>query len=320
MNNVKVTVAVVAYNHERVIAECLESILTQKTNFEFEIVVGDDASTDGTRQVIQQFAEENPGRVIPLYHEQNVGPAANYISVHTKARGEYIAHIDGDDLMLPGKLQIQVDFLDTNKDFAVCCHNMQVFIDGEKQVRNTYNVKPLPLKRDLDSLAKYGAGFCNSSNMYRRVCTEQDDIYIPGKVTGDWLVHMQKARFGYVGYIDKVLGKYRLSPTSLVHSNIANTELVLSELLEALEISKSYGISDAAYRYAKARIYYERAARFLEQHQYEKFAQCIKKSVSSGGFIHGKQIVLWSGRFFVRSLQSLTKLYWYLKRKKIAKL
>lgn len=107
----KVSVCVVTYNHEEYIRQCLQSIIDQETNFDFEIIVGDDCSTDGTRAIVKDFFDKYPEIIKPLFHQVNLGPTRNYFAVHGKASGEYIAHCDGDDYWLPNKLNFQVGLL-----------------------------------------------------------------------------------------------------------------------------------------------------------------------------------------------------------------
>ena len=96
----KVSVCVVTYNQKKYIRQCLQSIVDQEADFDFEVIVGDDCSEDGTREIVQEFVERYPGLVKAVLHEKNVGIVVNYRSVHDLARGEYIAHCDGDDLWL----------------------------------------------------------------------------------------------------------------------------------------------------------------------------------------------------------------------------
>jgi len=112
----EVSVCVVTYNQEKYITECLQSVVDQETDFDFEVLVGDDCSTDGTRRIVQEFAEKYPDIIKPILHSKNTGAFHNYVSVHNAAMGKYIAHLDGDDYWLPGKLQIQKSFLDSNKE------------------------------------------------------------------------------------------------------------------------------------------------------------------------------------------------------------
>src|SRR5690606_20223531 len=105
--DVKVSVCVVAYNHEKYIRECLQSLIDQSVDFEYEIIVGDDASSDGTREIIEELSGKYPNLIIPIIHRKNIGPVGNYFSVHRLARGEYVCHMDGDDVSMSEKLQEQ---------------------------------------------------------------------------------------------------------------------------------------------------------------------------------------------------------------------
>lgn len=111
----KVTVCLVTYNQEDYISECLESVVTQVTNFDFEVIVSDDLSTDKTREIVKEFSAKY-SNIKTLFRDKNVGAYENFIDTHDRATGEYICHLDGDDYWLPGKLQKQADFLDANHE------------------------------------------------------------------------------------------------------------------------------------------------------------------------------------------------------------
>ncbi|MFZ1246737.1 MAG: glycosyltransferase, partial [Azonexus sp.] len=118
----KASVCVITYNQEAYIRECLQSIVDQMTDFDFEVIVGDDCSCDGTREAVIEFAERYPGKIVPLLYPHKVGGTQNFISVHNRAAGKYVAHIDGDDIALPGKLQAQVNYLEAHPDCSVVWH------------------------------------------------------------------------------------------------------------------------------------------------------------------------------------------------------
>ena len=120
----KLSVCVVTYNQEGYIRECLQSIINQTTNFEYEILVSDDCSSDQTKFIIEDFAKLYPSIVKPHYHKKNIGAFQNFTYVHSLASGEYIAHLDGDDLMLPGKLQTQYEFMAANPNCMISWHRM----------------------------------------------------------------------------------------------------------------------------------------------------------------------------------------------------
>lgn len=134
VRNPKVSVCVITYNHAAYIGECLQSLVDQKTDFDFEIIVGEDCSTDDTRAIVEAFARKYPDRIRPILHEKNIGGVENYRSVHEEATGDYVAHVDGDDYALPGKLQAQADFLDANPDCQIVWHRMHTLSEKENQL------------------------------------------------------------------------------------------------------------------------------------------------------------------------------------------
>jgi len=119
-----VSIAMLSYNHEKFIAQSLESVLMQLTNFSFEIIIGEDCSTDSTRLIIQKYENIFPAIIKPIYHKSNVGFMKNWIEyVLPACSGEYIALLESDDYWLdPNKLQKQVDFLTSNMGFSICGH------------------------------------------------------------------------------------------------------------------------------------------------------------------------------------------------------
>jgi glycosyltransferase involved in cell wall biosynthesis len=131
---IKVSVIVHTYNHEKFIRQTLDSILNQEVNFQYEVIVGDDASPDSTPQIIQEYQLKFPDIIKPLLHPKNLGGYGKNNTLATLAvcKGQYIAAMDGDDYWTnPLKLQKQVDFLDNNPDFVACFHNALIhFEDG----------------------------------------------------------------------------------------------------------------------------------------------------------------------------------------------
>lgn len=119
-----VSVCIITYNHERYIRKCLEGVMMQQTSFSFEVIIGEDCSTDNTRAIIKEFEARYPGIIKPVYHEKNVGAQRNaYEFCLPRLTGKYIAICEGDDYWTdPHKLQKQVDFLEQNNDFVLCFH------------------------------------------------------------------------------------------------------------------------------------------------------------------------------------------------------
>jgi glycosyltransferase involved in cell wall biosynthesis len=140
----KVSVIVLTFNHGPWLAECLDSIVSQRTDFPFEIIVGDDASTDGiTTNILRDYAQRYPDLIIPVIRDKNIGGCANLIDVQSKTRGEYIASCDGDDMMLPGKLQKQTDYLDSRQDCSMVGHQTKQLLPNGKLVPGVRNIRSI---------------------------------------------------------------------------------------------------------------------------------------------------------------------------------
>ena len=125
---IKVSILCTAYNHEKYIAQALDSFLAQKTDFAFEIIVTDDASTDNTPGILSEYASSYPDKVRYFHQDTNLfskGIDTIYETImYPNARGSYIAFCEGDDYWCdPDKLQMQVDFLDSHPDYSACVHN-----------------------------------------------------------------------------------------------------------------------------------------------------------------------------------------------------
>lgn len=189
LNAIKVSICIPTYNHEKFIRKCLDSVLEQECTFEYEIIIGDDCSTDGNRKIIVEYVNKFPNIIKPIFHEKNIGGEKNYLSVHEKASGNYICHLDGDDYMLPGKLQTQVNFMDNHLDCNICFHRVKVeFEDGtiKDDLINYEQVKNGFTRQDL---LLYMAVATHSSKMYR---SELKNFDMPDFVISDFYMNVEQ--------------------------------------------------------------------------------------------------------------------------------
>jgi glycosyltransferase involved in cell wall biosynthesis len=225
----KVSVCVPAFNHEKYIAQMLDGALMQQTDFDFEIVIGDDASTDSTPDIIQQYIARNPGRIRAFLHAENQGPKEprefagrnNVLQLLKTCEGEYVAMCEGDDYWTdPLKLQKQVDFLDKNPDFAICHHNMLVtYEDGSDS--HSFNAPDQKLVSTIEDILEDKWFMATASWVYRNHFSKNDFADWHAKAAaGDWAVMIQLAAQGQIGYIPETMGVYRKHSAGLsnVHS------------------------------------------------------------------------------------------------------
>lgn len=120
-----VSVSTIVYNHVRFLRQCIESVLTQQTNFAIEYLIHDDCSTDGSQDIIREYAEKYPDIIKPVFETENQyskgGPWGSAVWNYPRAKGKYIALCEGDDFWTdPLKLQKQVDFMESHPEYSVC--------------------------------------------------------------------------------------------------------------------------------------------------------------------------------------------------------
>lgn len=128
----KLSVGILTYNQVQYIRQCLDAVLMQDVAFDYEIVVGDDASTDGTQEILREYATRYPDKFVLLFGEKNEGISKNYQKVLSASKGKYIALCEGDDYWTDScKLQVQVDFLESHPDYGfVGTYNTVLFPNG----------------------------------------------------------------------------------------------------------------------------------------------------------------------------------------------
>lgn len=137
---IKVSVCMLSYNHERFIAKAIDGVLSQKTNFKFELLIHDDASTDNSADIIREYEKKYPDIIKPIYQTENQysqGVAIQRIYQYPRARGKYIAYCEGDDYWCDdNKLQKQFEALEQNGDCSICTAKvLDVDINGNKLKR-----------------------------------------------------------------------------------------------------------------------------------------------------------------------------------------
>jgi glycosyltransferase involved in cell wall biosynthesis len=239
-----VSVCTATFNHERYIAGCVGSVLAQEADFVVEHVIGDDASSDGTRRVLEDLYARHPSRIRLLLRPTNIGAYQNFIGVFAACRGKYIALLDGDDeLVSAHKLARQVQFLEDHPECSLCFHPVKI-VDDEGKQHDTFPTQQPPLTT-LDDLLR--TNFIGTpSVMYRAGMVTQLPSWTGTLRSCDWLLHILHAEHGKIGFIDDVWSLYR------VHSGGAWTTLAPEkrwaselEMLRLVDIHLGYQHHDA---------------------------------------------------------------------------
>ena len=207
--DVKVSVVMITYNHERFISQAIESVLMQQADFGVELVIGEDCSTDGTRAIARNYGERYPGRIRLLLPEHNLGMMPNFIATLRACNGQYIALCEGDDYWIdPLKLQKQVDFLEAHPECVLCVHDVLiVYEDGSLP---SYRQRAPGHKRiyGLEDVLTSGLTHTGSLLFRSAVSSGFPDWFCCAPI-GDWALNVLLAEHGQIGYLDDMMSAWR---------------------------------------------------------------------------------------------------------------
>ncbi len=257
-NHVKLSVLLVTYNHEEYIEEALESILIQKFNDNYEIVVADDLSTDNTVKIINKYKEIYPEKIRILVSNKNLGITKNYERGFKACKGEYIAVLEGDDYWTtPEKLQKHVDFLDNHRD-CVLSFNRFIVSSVELKIRNIqpwFTNSEYELIQVTDLIKNNFIGNFSTCVYRADIIGKIDNSLFKVKNVYDWMFNIVVGGYGKIGYLPEVMSVYRLHEkgTWTQKSQVDK----LKEIIESIEIYDEYleGVYEQEFNEHKTRLY-----------------------------------------------------------------
>lgn len=213
------------YNHEQFVAQALESVLNQEASFPWEIVVGDDASTDGTREILRSYARAHPGRISLLLHPERLGPNElnldgknNFLATYRACRGEYVALLDGDDYWTDNrKLEKQVTFFDAHPNCSLCCHPVAVEYSGDRHQHWDRVVGESQETCTLEDILRLETKpeIPTPSMMIRRRSLPSFPAWFDRVFNGDYAMQVLLAERGDVGFLPDRMAVHRKHPRGL---------------------------------------------------------------------------------------------------------
>ena len=258
MNDVPlVSIICTTYNHENFIAQALEGFVMQKTNFPYEIIVHDDASTDRTADIVRDYETKYPELFVTIYQKEN------QFSKREKsiwaditfplARGKYIALCEGDDYWTdPYKLQKQVEFLEGNSDLVICTHVVKEIDNNENFIRllTPEILKDKYTYRDIN----ISITLWTNSVLFRNILT-----CIPSWITklpaGDFPLWLLLTKYGNIGYVDEQMSVYRNNNKG-IHSSLSRTGKIKNALILVKTLKKHFGEDYKSYFIDLNNMYY----------------------------------------------------------------
>jgi glycosyltransferase involved in cell wall biosynthesis len=280
----RVTALVITYNHSSYVAAALESALRQEVDFEYEILVSEDCSTDGTREIVHDFHRRHPARIRLLLSERNLRNNEVIARGLRAARGQYIALLDGDDYWTSArKLQKQVDFLDRHSECAICFHNAQVVHEDGSRAPWLWTPEN---QKEISSIADIWRGnfIATASAMFRNgLIKEIPDWYITLFPITDWPLHILNAEHGMIGYIDEVMSVYRYHQHGLYSSKTESEKLdATAGFYRAMDVNlgrRYHDVITAAY----SAYFFEWAEEYLKRGDRARARSCLLRSLMGGG-------------------------------------
>ena len=242
-DGIVVSVICLTYNHEKYLKDTLNSILNQCTNFNFEVIVHDDASEDGNQKIIREYAEAYPEKVIPIIQEVNQYRQGKNIIKHfvlPKVRGKYIAFCEGDDFWIDNnKLQKQVDYMDSHEECTLCIHNsIDVDLHGEKIAEKI--ISSISKEYSVDEVIAGGGAFCYFNSIMFPTRVSGKLIKYLDIISLDLVWQMLLASFGQTYLIADKMSAYRKdvpgSWTKRMRTDLEAKKGVLLKIIEVYDL------------------------------------------------------------------------------------
>jgi glycosyltransferase involved in cell wall biosynthesis len=222
----EVSIITITYNQKEFVNDTIDSCLKQTFDKDkYEIIISDDGSTDGTQEIIQEYANKYKN-IVPLLSKENTGIANNANRALAVAKGKYLALLSGDDIMLPKKIETQVEYLKKNDDVIGCSHDMEVFnSETNQKIAKSSELlcsRKIPNKMGIEFFFDHSIALIPSAMMMKRAYVPKNGFNTHLKYANDYLFDIEVFVQGKLGYIDQVHGRYRKHDQQV--SNISKKE------------------------------------------------------------------------------------------------
>lgn len=296
-----VSVSLICYNQKNYIKQAIDSVLMQKTNFDYEIVLSDDNSTDGTNLICEEYAQRYPDKIRLIKHDHNIGGVRNYLENYKLCNGKYVSYLEGDDFFLdPNKLQKQVDFLENNPDYVICCSHVEIVDENGKfkgqlfdDVLDTYTIEKL----------------CEADVISTPTCMVRNHLIkdIPKwlyEFNGcDWTFDIINAEYGKIKYMNERLAAYR------VHSNGSWSKLSVKQ-----QSKEFINLATKVDKYLDYK-YHESFSKAIEFNKKQYYSLSPKNSALN--YIKKNPLFLFKPIFYKKAIKYIFKRVWNVAKKEI---
>lgn len=282
-NDILVSVCSITYNHAPYIRQCLDGILMQQTDFKYEIIIHDDCSTDGTTEIIREYAAKYPHLFVPIFQTENQyskgvrGMFATF--VFPCAKGKYVAMCEGDDYWIdPLKLQKQVDFLEANPEYSLCFHRVKTIYEKGCNGKDIFaHVSPGEYTLDY-ILCHWTVPTCSMLSRREVFLSKPEN---PKFRYGDNVLVLTCFTLGRIYCIDGIMGIYRRHENGWT-LNKSQLEIYKEQYVHFCALIESFPTLDLN-RIKKEKIYY---AANIHEFLYEELTSEIKNLIKKDFMSH----------------------------------
>ena len=235
-----VSILMPTYNHEKYISQAIESALSQKTQYDWELLINDDCSTDNTRKIAQKYAEKYPEKIKLIYPETNQGLMKSYKRLLEIAQGKYIAILESDDIWISEeKLEKQVSFLEENEEYGLCATATNLIDSNDKILKKDNSNFDENLNGDRFNELLYANTLKAVSVVFKKSLFDiycNIDEYIENKfMTLDYPVWLSISAHSKCKYIHEFLSSYRIIGTSISNSNNYKKKKIFEENVRQIQ-------------------------------------------------------------------------------------
>lgn len=275
----KVSVFMVTYNHEKFISQAIESVMMQKTSFPFELVIGEDCSTDNTRNICLYYKNKFPDKIKLFLSDKNLGVKENCKQTLSYCDGDYVAWLEGDDYWIDeNKLQLQVEFLEKNNEYALCFHREAIVDEKNKEMEDKWKRK-IKAVSSIKDICR-GNFICSNTVVFRNYNKFIQTFSIDSVIL-DWPLWVILADKGKIGFIDKTMSAYRVHGGGIFSMKSKIYQYDLAEKV-AHEWKKNIGPKKCNKEFAEiVWMYYAKIIKaYLKEGEYKKMFKYIKKGIT----------------------------------------
>lgn len=274
-----VSICSLVYNHELYLRQCLDGFVMQQTSFPFEVVIHDDASTDGSAAIIREYATRYPNIFVPIYQTENQYSQGKKVSstfVFPRARGKYIALCEGDDYWTdPLKLQKQVDFLEANPEYSMCFHSANVFCQSSGQYNDLFAYVQDREYEGVEFIKKWTVP--TASVCFRRNVIDSELYQTVRKnpyfVYGDLILFLSCASLGRIRGLSSMMSVYRRLDNGAVLS-AKSPEMEVRLCRQVLAYAECFG---EKYTKVCRDIFFERSSMFYLASLFKRHSKANKR-------------------------------------------